>query len=168
MIKKLLKKIRVYLLLKRYKIKSKDLSCYFGYNLRIKPKSLTIGKKVYIGNNAHLSIDNIYIDDYSLLASYVSIVGGDHKFNIAGTPIIETGRDNRKGVTIGKDCWISHGVIIFDGVSIGEGSIIGAGSIVTKSIPEYSIAVGNPAKVMKKRFSEDEIKQHKLYLSKKN
>ncbi|MBN1252710.1 MAG: acyltransferase, partial [Bacteroidales bacterium] len=159
-------KFRVIYIKNIYKIKSKDLTCYFGYNLRIKKNSLSVGKKVYIGNNAHLSVDKIDIDDYTLLASNVSIVGGDHKFDIVGTPIINTGRDIRKGVKIGKDCWIGHGVIIFDGITINDGSIIGAGSIVTKSIPEYSISVGNPAKVIRKRFSDENIEKHKEAINK--
>ena len=53
-------------------------------------------------------------------------------------------------VRIGTGCWIGEKVIILPGVSIGEKSIIGAGSIVTKKVPSYSIAVGNPAKIIKK------------------
>jgi acetyltransferase-like isoleucine patch superfamily enzyme len=52
-------------------------------------------------------------------------------------------------VRIEKGCWIGEKVIILPGVNIGERSIIGAGSVVTKSIPAYSIAVGNPARVIK-------------------
>lgn len=53
-------------------------------------------------------------------------------------------------VTIGKDCWIGGGVVILPGIKIGNRCIIGAGSIVTKDIPDDSMAVGNPAKVIKK------------------
>ena len=55
-----------------------------------------------------------------------------------------------KRVTIGKNVWIGSGSIILPGVSIGDNSIIGAGSVVNKDIPENSIAVGNPCKVIKK------------------
>jgi len=60
---------------------------------------------------------------------------------------------------IQSDVWIGQGVIIKAGLKIGVGSIIGAGSVVTKDIPPYSIAVGNPCKVIKFRFSEDIIKE---------
>ena len=53
-------------------------------------------------------------------------------------------------VTIEDGCWIGGGVIILPGVTIGKGSVIGAGSVVTKSIPENSLAVGNPCKVIRK------------------
>lgn len=53
-------------------------------------------------------------------------------------------------VTIGDDCWIGGNVTILPGVTIGKGTTIGSGSVVTKSIPEFSVAVGSPAKVIKK------------------
>ena len=163
--KELLKRIRIFILLTfKYKFKTVGKNFYCGRNLIVRSNTVFLGDYVYIGNNAHLSIDKIIIDDYTLLASNVSIIGGDHKFSIVGTPIRETGRDIRKSVYIGKDCWIGHGAIIFDGVTIGEGCIIGAGSIVIKSVPEYSIAVGNPARVIRKRFSENDIEKHKLFL----
>lgn len=60
---------------------------------------------------------------------------------------------------IGNDVWIGAGVIILPGICIGDGAVIGGGSVVTKDIPPYAIAVGNPAKVIKYRFSEEIIKQ---------
>jgi acetyltransferase-like isoleucine patch superfamily enzyme len=51
-------------------------------------------------------------------------------------------------VILGEDVWLGAGVIVLDGVRVGKGSIIGAGAVVTKEIPEYSIAVGVPARVV--------------------
>ncbi len=62
-------------------------------------------------------------------------------------------------VKIGNNVWIGDNVTILSGVTIGDGSIIGAGAIVSKNIPSYSVAVGNPARVIKKRFSENVISQ---------
>lgn len=53
-------------------------------------------------------------------------------------------------ITIGEDCWIGGNVIILPGITIGRGTTIGAGSVVTKDIPAESVAVGNPARVIKK------------------
>lgn len=62
-----------------------------------------------------------------------------------------------KTVTIGHDVWIGANAIINDGVTIGNGVIIGSGAVVTKDIPPYAIAVGVPAKVLRYRFSSDQI-----------
>lgn len=59
-------------------------------------------------------------------------------------------RENR--VTIGHDVWIGHGAIVLPGRSIGTGAVVGAGAVVTKDIPPYMIAVGNPARVLRPRF----------------
>ena len=55
-----------------------------------------------------------------------------------------------KPVSIGNDCWIGGNSTILPGVSIGDGCTIGAGSVVTKDIPDHSLAVGNPAVVIRK------------------
>ncbi|MFC1825969.1 DapH/DapD/GlmU-related protein [Thermodesulfobacteriota bacterium] len=57
----------------------------------------------------------------------------------------------KQPVTIGKEVWVGMGVLILPGVTIGDGAIIGAGSVVIKDIPPYTVAVGNPCKVIKKR-----------------
>jgi len=61
-------------------------------------------------------------------------------------------------IKVGNNVWIGDGAIILSGVTIGDGAVIGAGSIVTKDVPPFSIVVGCPAKVKKKRFSDKIIK----------
>jgi virginiamycin A acetyltransferase len=63
------------------------------------------------------------------------------------------------GVYIGHACWIADNVIILPGVNVGNGAVIGAGSIVTKDVPAFSVVAGNPAKVLKYRFSDEIIQQ---------
>jgi virginiamycin A acetyltransferase len=68
--------------------------------------------------------------------------------------------DSVKGpIFIGNNVWIADNVIILSGVKVGDGAVVGAGSIVTKDIPPYCVAVGNPARVIKKRFDEMIIEQ---------
>jgi acetyltransferase-like isoleucine patch superfamily enzyme len=60
-------------------------------------------------------------------------------------------------VIIGNDVWVGAGAIILSGVSIGDGAIVAAGAVVTKDVPAYSIVGGNPARLIRFRFSEDQI-----------
>jgi len=62
---------------------------------------------------------------------------------------------------IGHDTWLGHGAIIMPGITIGDGAVIGSGAIVTKSIPDYTIAAGNPARVIKRRFDKKVSEQLK-------
>ncbi len=64
-----------------------------------------------------------------------------------------------KETVIGNDVWLGFRSIVVNGVKIGDGTIVGAGSIVTKDLPPYSIAVGSPAKVIKRRFSDEMIER---------
>ena len=58
-------------------------------------------------------------------------------------------------VEIGHDCWLGHAVVVLAGAKVGTGAAVGAGAIVTRDIPDYAIAVGNPARVVGQRFSDD-------------
>jgi serine acetyltransferase len=58
---------------------------------------------------------------------------------------------------IGNDVWIGDSALIKAGVVIGDGSVIGMGSVVTRDVPPYAIAAGNPARIIRMRFSEDVI-----------
>ena len=56
---------------------------------------------------------------------------------------------------IGNDTWIGHGAIIMPGITIGDGAVVGSGAIVTKDVPPYTIVVGSPAKILRRRFSPE-------------
>lgn len=118
---------------------------------------ITIGKNVFVGNRcSFLAGEKITIGDDCLIASDVFICSENHGIN----PHAKSYSENEliiKPVLIGEGCWIGEKVSILPGVTIGKKSIIGTGSVVTKDIPDYSIAVGNPAKIIK-RYDFDQQK----------
>lgn len=112
---------------------------------------ITVGKSVYIGTGTTLFGHNgLVIGDHSLLAQNITCTPYSHIFNDPNATIITQGGHSKK-VTIGKDVYIGMGVDIMYSGDIGDGSVVGAGSVVVKPIPPYSVAVGNPAKVIKER-----------------
>lgn len=94
---------------------------------------------------------NVEIGNYVRIAAHTTIIPANHIFDDPNVPIAKQGL-TKVGIKIGSDVWISANCVILDGVTIGDGVVIGAGSVVTKDIPPYSIAVGVPAKVIKKRL----------------
>lgn len=113
--------------------------------------------EIVIGGNANISTyslvysyGGIEIGDDCLIAQHVEIVGGAHNHDDLSSPIRLQGRLPSR-IVIGNDCWIGSHAVILGGSTIGRGSIIGAGAVVHKDIPEYSIAVGVPARVVRKR-----------------
>ena len=139
----------------------------------IAPNRISLGNNVQIGRYSRISVydwggvkieDNcqmghffsiiaggdVIIRKNALIASYVAIISENHAIDpecgrpYAAQPLIS------KTIEICENCWIGEKVVILPGVTIGEWSIIGAGSVVNSNIPSYSIAVGNPARVIKR------------------
>lgn len=112
---------------------------------------IKIEDKVYIGTGTTLfGHKGLEIGDNVLLAQNITLTPYSHIFDDPERNIITQGGHSEK-VTIGRDSYIGMGVDIMYSGNIGEGSVVGAGSVVVKSIPPYSVAVGNPAKVIKSR-----------------
>lgn len=112
--------------------------------------SITFGDNVYVGHHTVIyGHGGVTIGDDTMIAHHVSVVPMSHD-TAPGTPIRDQPM-SKKGVKIGRDCWIGAGAIILDGVTLGDGCVIGAGAVVRESIPANSVAVGVPAKVVKAR-----------------
>lgn len=111
---------------------------------------IRIGKNCYICYYfTILNSSSVTIGDNVLFASHVLISSENHGMDPESELPYMSQPLESKLVSIGDGCWIGEKVCILPGVSIGKKSIIGAGSVVTKDVPDYSIAVGNPARVIK-------------------
>lgn len=95
------------------------------------------------------SYAQILIDDFTIIGEFVSIRDANHGLE-RGEPM-RYQPHTTKPIHIGRDVWIGRGSCILPGVTIGEGAVIGANSVVTKDIPDFAIAAGVPAKVIKVR-----------------
>ena len=144
-----------------------------NYNVLFENVSMVssiIGDHTYIQKNSKLY--NANIGKFCSIASNVTIGPGIHSiksvsthpaFYLFNTPLVIKFPncdlfDLKKNVTIiENDVWIGENAIIMDGVKVGTGAIVAAGAIVTKDIPPYTICGGIPAKIIRNRFSENEI-----------
>jgi len=114
-------------------------------------ESIKIGNNVGIGEFAYLGgSGGLEIGDECIVGQYLSCHPENHNYENLDLSIRNQGV-NRKGIIIGKNCWIGSKVTILDGVKIGNGCILAAGSVVTKSFPDNSIIGGIPAKLLKMR-----------------
>lgn len=103
-----------------------------------------------IGDFNHIyATGSIIFEKEALTANFVYISDNLHCFDNINMPIVKQSIKQLKNVVIGEGCWIGEHVSII-GSSIGKHSVIGANSVVTHDIPDYCVAVGNPAKVIKK------------------
>jgi acetyltransferase-like isoleucine patch superfamily enzyme len=132
---------------------------HMGKGSSIAPTAtLRFGEHITIGSNTHVNHmcdiwasheGNIRIGNDVLFGPKVHINSANHNFKKG--QLIREQYGEHADVEIGNDVWLGAHVVVLPGVKIGEGSVVGAGSIITKDIPPYSVAVGSPAKVIKKR-----------------
>ena len=143
---------------------AKNGNIYIGNNVRIGNNArlslyedahgfpnIKINDGCYIGDSfSILTCKNVIIEQDVLIASGVSLIGENHGMNPEHEFHYKSQPLNSKDIIIKTGAWIGEKAIILPGVSVGKKSIIGAGSVVTKNVPDYSIVVGNPAKIVKK------------------
>nr|AXN93626.1 PuwL [Symplocastrum muelleri NIVA-CYA 644] len=137
---------------------------------------ITVGEYTYFDRHISLGVwageDRIEIGNFCSLAKNVTIFGGgEHIISRATSypfkvfledsePVELNAEVGTKGATIiGNDVWIGHRATILSGVRIGNGAVIGAGAVVTKNVPDYAIAVGNPGRLIRYRFKPETIKR---------
>ena len=122
-----------------------------GSALRCHEGTLTVGDKTVLARSVSVnSYLDVEIGDSVLVADGVYISDFDHRFEDLTVPIKDQGIVKSR-VRIGRDVWIGTKVTVARGVTIGEGAVIGANAVVTRDVAPFSVAVGVPARVVKRR-----------------
>jgi acetyltransferase-like isoleucine patch superfamily enzyme len=117
---------------------------------------LTIGDGTHLGNFNHIyATGQITFGKKVLTADKVYISDNLHSYESIALPIIEQPIKQLKPMHIGDGAWLGENVCVI-GASIGKGSVVGANSVVTKDIPDYCVAVGVPAKIIKRYCTDTE------------
>jgi acetyltransferase-like isoleucine patch superfamily enzyme len=127
-----------------------DYRTHFRY-----PSKMSIGSNVFINHScafygSSLPGVEIVVGDNVALGPHVKIFTASHDYSTWDL------RDVAKSVMIGANSWIGGGSIILPGVTVGEGAVVGAGSVVSRDIEPFTIAVGNPARAVKRRSMGNE------------
>ena len=112
---------------------------------------IEIGNNCYLGKRTTISSANkIIFKDYCLIGDDCRFIGANHIYSNPMEPYSFSGVSDKEKIIIGVNVWFGTNICVVGDITIGHGSIIGAGSVVTKSIPPFSIAVGNPCRVIKR------------------
>jgi acetyltransferase-like isoleucine patch superfamily enzyme len=112
--------------------------------------AVSIGKgSSFAGACVISAVRSVTLEDSVLLARNVYISDHIHKYTDTNTPVIAQGVDKIEPVLIRRGAWLGQNVVVCPGVTIGVGAVVGANSVVTTSIPDYCVAAGAPARILK-------------------
>lgn len=149
---------------KRYGLKQVHPTFFMSGSSRVH-RDFIAGAYSYMGWGCFIG-PQVEIGAYSMLAPHVAIVGGDHRYDVPGVPMIFAGRpEEQKKTVIESDVWVGYGAIVMAGVRIGQGAIVATGAVVVKDVPPYEIHGGIPARKIGERFQNTEERiQHEEML----
>jgi maltose O-acetyltransferase len=133
-------------------VKKLGKEVYFFHGVRLlSPKGISIGHHIRINHHTDLGgHGNLTIGNYVQIGPYCQILTANHGF-MDRDRLIWDQAIVKKSIYIGDDVWIGSHVIILPGVKVNNGAVIGSHAVVTKDVPGYAVAVGNPARVIKYR-----------------
>ena len=117
--------------------KNGDIHLHDGANLGFNCEIFSGGAKVVVGRNV-------------MLAAYSYLIGGGHEATTTDVSPLEQAR-TATGITVGDGAWIGAGVLVLDGANLGQQAIVGAGAVVTKSVDDFAVVAGVPARFVRSR-----------------
>ncbi len=142
----------------------RNVHCQWSTTFHSPHKSIVIGNNVGIGTHCTFICD-VQIGDKVLIASFVAILNSDdHNYDLVGKAMWDSGRGDKFRIMIEDDVWIGHGAVLLSPVRVGRGAIVAAGSVVVKDVPPYAIVGGNPARIIKMRFTAEQSQEHERLL----
>lgn len=128
------------------------------------PELTHVGNNVFFNRGVHLS-GHVHIHDNVMLGPHVSILAGNHLYGLKGKTVrharMTLENPEKNDVTIVEaDAWIGANSTVLGGLTVGAGAVIGAASVVTKDIPPYTVAVGNPCRPIRRIFDDATLIEH--------
>jgi acetyltransferase-like isoleucine patch superfamily enzyme len=122
-----------------------------GTILSCKNGDIVLGDHVNVGFHCEIfSGSSVTVGKHGLFAAYTYLVGGGHEFERPDQAVLEQPRSSR-GISLGENVWLGAGAKVLDGVRIGRDVVVGAGAVVTSDLPDGVVAVGIPARVVRRR-----------------
>jgi acetyltransferase-like isoleucine patch superfamily enzyme len=122
-----------------------------GTILSCKDGDIVLGPRVNLGFHSEVfSGSRVEIGADGLFAAYTYVVGGGHEFEDPQRAVLDQPRASR-GIVMGPNVWLGAGARVLDGVRLGRDVVVGAGAVVTSDLPDGSVAVGVPARVVRRR-----------------
>jgi len=127
-----------------------------------RPANVFLGNDVFFGVESFVGLgkSRLYVGNGVLFGPQVMIIGGDHNYLSLGKRMWESTVAREGDIRIGDDVWCGARAVILRGVEIGEGTVVGACSVVTRSLPPFVVAAGNPCQPRRLRFSDEELMEH--------
>ena len=143
----------------------RNVHCQWPVFFGSRHRDVVLGNDIGIGCRC-IFLSDLQIGNKILIGSHVAMINKcDHRYDIVGRSIWESGRGDRARITVEDDVWIGHGAIVLSPLHIGRGAIIAAGSVVTSDVPRYAIVAGVPAKTVRMRFAPEQIVAHERILA---
>lgn len=128
-----------------------------GTILSCKDGDIVLMDHVNIGFHSEIfSGSSVTVGRHGLFAAYTYLVGGGHSFEKADVPVLEQARTS-VGITVGENVWLGTGAKVLDGVALGDHVVVGANAVVTEDLPAGAVAVGVPARIVRRRGEEGSV-----------